>query len=755
MGKFSRKRKNRADSSKDSQAKKKQPMTEEQKAKAAQYRIQQYKNERFERFYKVNNPCKDETELAEMIEIMKTQLPSTFRINRMTGFADQVKAVLENDVFNFAEIEQKNITLEGIKVTRPTPISWYPGGYGWELPLARRKLRKVPELEKFREWIVVQHEMGVINRQEAVSMVPTLLMDIRPHHRCVDLCAAPGSKTQQIIENLHFDAVTNEHHSLPTGYVMANDANYSRAQMLVHQLKRVESANFCVVNHEGQHLPNVKIGPKPEAGVMADQVQVTKEPFDRVLCDVPCTGDGTSRKNPGVWKTWGPQAAMGLHTIQIRIAMRGLEMLKVGGLMVYSTCSLNPVENEAVVVQILKESAGAVEIVDVSDKLPGLKRIPGMTSWKVFDKQMEEYATFDEVPKNFKRKYVKETVFAPKPEEVAQYNLDRCVRILPHFQNTGGFFVTVFRKTGELLKTTPEGTTTSSSSSSCADASPSPQPEIDSKPEATEQTSQFVDESAVDRDLAGNSRKPRPKSDPFGNVIQHGGQALLDNIADFYGLTKDCPLGNVLFRDVNEDEDSKNKQENSDFGAPMKRLYFMPDVMNQVFSYNERQKLRIVCGGMRAFERFRSGKYVHTCHYRVCQEAGWFVLPFMTKQVVRVGAHDFVRFLQTGKQVVPRIQEKDVEYRRQVAACATGCVMVVLTGPVASALSTKPIVASGWKTDACMTVMVSKVEIKSLLALLSQHVDFKAVEAETAARQQRYEEKKAAHEAAQSPESTS
>jgi len=102
-----------------------------------------------------------------------------------------------------------------------------------------------------------------------------------------------------------------------------------------------------------------------------------------ILADVPCSGDGTTRKSPDIWKQFGPDHGFTLHPTQLAIASRGISMLKIGGLLVYSTCSLNPVENEAVVAQLLRSYKGAVELVDAAATLPLLKRRPGISSWKV------------------------------------------------------------------------------------------------------------------------------------------------------------------------------------------------------------------------------------------------------------------------------------------------------------------------------------------------------------------------------------
>lgn len=74
--------------------------------------------------------------------------------------------------------------------------------------------------------------------------------------------------------------------------------------------------------------------------------------FDRILCDVPCSGDGTIRKAPDIWRRWTPGNGNGLHPLQLRIALHACQMLKIGGRLVYSTCTFNPVEDEAVVAEV-------------------------------------------------------------------------------------------------------------------------------------------------------------------------------------------------------------------------------------------------------------------------------------------------------------------------------------------------------------------------------------------------------------------
>ena len=164
--------------------------------------------------------------------------------------------------------------IDGAKVPLPTSIPWYPNDLAWHFSCPRSMLRRSEELAMFQRFLMAQTDDGNISRQEAVSMIPPMFMDAKPGQTILDMCAAPGSKTAQLIE-----AVTPVDDSLPQGLVIANDADYKRAKMLVHQSKRLNSPCIIVTNHDAQRFPSLTVD---------EQGEKTKLEFDRILCDVPC-----------------------------------------------------------------------------------------------------------------------------------------------------------------------------------------------------------------------------------------------------------------------------------------------------------------------------------------------------------------------------------------------------------------------------------------------------------------------------------
>uniref|UniRef100_A0A1Q3EYJ8 tRNA (cytosine(34)-C(5))-methyltransferase n=1 Tax=Culex tarsalis TaxID=7177 RepID=A0A1Q3EYJ8_CULTA len=395
------------------------------------------KNESFEAYYKHLNICKPE-EWDEFMGKMQSNLPVTFRITGSKSQAHTLLKIIKDQFFTeyrraVAEFRESG---EGDVIPEPKCLTWYPNEFAWQLELSRKDIRRSEPLYKLHNFLIAETGSGNISRQEAVSMIPPLVLSVEPHHKVLDMCAAPGSKTAQLIEALHAGG-----DALPTGFVMANDIDNNRCYMLVHQAKRLASASCLVVNADSSVFPSLKV--KNDAG------ELVPLKYDRILCDVPCSGDGTLRKNPDIWTKWNMGHACNLHGLQYRIVKRGAELLEVGGKLVYSTCSLNPIENEAVLHHLLAETGDALEIVEASHLVPTLKHNPGMTYWEPATKDMKFYKSFDEVPDNY-RTVIRPPMFPPAPEEAAKFNLDRCIRVLPHQQNTGGFFIALLEKKRRL-----------------------------------------------------------------------------------------------------------------------------------------------------------------------------------------------------------------------------------------------------------------------------------------------------------------
>lgn len=84
---------------------------------------------------------------------------------------------------------------------------------------------------KLHNFLIAETKVGSISRQEAVSMIPPIILDVQPHHKVLDTCAAPGSKTAQLIEALH----SGEADTLPSGFVIANDV--SSIQKILNMIK--------------------------------------------------------------------------------------------------------------------------------------------------------------------------------------------------------------------------------------------------------------------------------------------------------------------------------------------------------------------------------------------------------------------------------------------------------------------------------------------------------------------------------------
>ncbi|KAL4234994.1 tRNA (cytosine(34)-C(5))-methyltransferase [Mactra antiquata] len=399
-------------------------------AKQADYKLAPKQNAEFETYYQGIGIVPEE-EWDTFMTSLRKPLPTTFRITGSRNQAQELLKIIKGQYFSkFMSRGDGHPTLE------PKSLPWYPDELAWQIDFTKKEIKNDQNLKRLHRFLMSETESGNISRQEAVSMIPPLLLEIEPHHKILDMCAAPGSKTAQLIEMLHND----ENILVPEGFVVANDRDNKRCYLMTHQVKRIQSPNCMIINHDARVLPNM---------ATSDDENPQFVKYDRVLCDVPCSGDGTIRKNPDIWKRWNVNGALNLHGVQKKVLQRGLELLAVGGRLVYSTCSLNPVEDEAVILTLIKQCEGAIELVDVSDKLTGLKYSKGTYSWKVRSRDGTWYETKEQAPEHFNNKW-ETSIYPPIILEAQDAKLERCIRVLPHQQNTGAFFIAVLQKTKEL-----------------------------------------------------------------------------------------------------------------------------------------------------------------------------------------------------------------------------------------------------------------------------------------------------------------
>jgi NOL1/NOP2/sun family putative RNA methylase len=225
---------------------------------------------------------------------------------------------------------------------------------------------------------------GWVYGQEEVSAVPAEVLAPIPGEQVFDPCAAPGSKTTQLA------ALMDD-----TGMIIANDNNLGRLSALRSNAERCGVTNIAVTNGDAR---NFSIKPFTD--------DHTSPYFDRSLVDVPCSCEGTCRKNPTALQEWEYSHVRGIAGVQKGILTRAIEATKPGGTVVYSTCTFAPEENEAVLAHVLESERVNCEMVPFDLPEP-LDSVSGITEWK---------------------------------NESYDPSVTNAHRIYPHLNNTGGFF---------------------------------------------------------------------------------------------------------------------------------------------------------------------------------------------------------------------------------------------------------------------------------------------------------------------------
>jgi len=197
----------------------------------------------------------------------------------------------------------------------------------------------------------VEHLLGYFYVQELSSMLPLLVLKPSPGEFVLDLCASPGSKTTQMAAMME-----------NKGTVIANDIKLDRIKILSANLERCGVMNVVVTRNDGVGLCN-RLGKKGFK-------------FDKILLDVPCSGEGTLRSSPKTFMMWNFKVVKKLSREQKKLFAYALRALKKGGEIVYSTCTHAPEENEAVVDFAVRNFP--VEVIKI--ELP-LRCRPGVLEW--------------------------------------------------------------------------------------------------------------------------------------------------------------------------------------------------------------------------------------------------------------------------------------------------------------------------------------------------------------------------------------
>ncbi|MES1914204.1 MAG: hypothetical protein MHM6MM_006304 [Cercozoa sp. M6MM] len=476
-----------------------------------------------------------------------------------------------------------------------------------------------------------------------------------------------------------------------------------------------------VVNHEAQNVPTpreVQVPGLDGEATEARQVASTVAPrklFDRVLLDVPCSGDGTMRKNVELWRDWTQHNGNALHAVQMRIAMRGVQLLKPGGRLVYSTCSFHPCENEAVVAHLMlraKEELGhELELVDVSAELPGLERAEGLQNWQVQDKDGTWYTSFDQVGDK-ERCVLKATHFPPPTEVTQSLHLERCLRILPHLQDTGGFFVAVLQSKKTVETETAEA----------------PMPTLEafvSQLPCNAPRAARVAASETETDENGEERKRvrkqaysknKPPQDRLIHVASYM-PAEVRRMQAFYGFAPvdSVPQGEGKF-DVSH-LFTRSEQ--------AKRLYVVSESMARVLARPEASALNVLQCGLRAFERYRpkdTSVEDKLPNYRLVQEGLHMLLPHMTKQRAPVPLDD-LRTMMAAPRTQLSMDKLTSQATEAIAALDNGS--IVLEADVPSDVArhfARPLAVVAWKADKVLRLMVSKEDLADLQALLDDYL---------------------------------
>ncbi|HLC88926.1 MAG TPA: RsmB/NOP family class I SAM-dependent RNA methyltransferase [Candidatus Nanoarchaeia archaeon] len=319
---------------------------------------------------------------------MPVQIPTTETIIFKPGFIQRYSPLTDWEEFKRHSLSflRRSIRINTLVTTiKETKLSIEKKGW---------KLTKIPWCKE-GFWIehperrdvgnLLEYHVGKIYVQEAASMIPPLVLNPEPGDLVLDMCAAPGSKTTQMAAMMK-----------NKGIIVANDYKGDRLSSLGINIQRSLVTNTIITLMHGKRFHGFQ--------------------FDKILLDAPCSGTGTIRKSLKTIRIWNPKMVTKIARQQQELIENAFNNLKPGGILVYSTCSLEPEEDEGVVDFLL-------------EKFPNAKVIPAKLSGLKVSSPVLEFDGKEYHP-----------------------SLKHVLRIWPQDNDTEGFFVAKIKKVEKVTK---------------------------------------------------------------------------------------------------------------------------------------------------------------------------------------------------------------------------------------------------------------------------------------------------------------
>jgi len=244
---------------------------------------------------------------ARALNLQPTEAEALLRIPRQQSL--RLNTLIAPSSNTLAELAALNLNI--------VPAPWCDNGYFCDETIGALRDSPLPE-------------QGSVYIQNAASWLPVLALAPQPHEEILDMCAAPGGKTSHLAQMTNNQAI-----------ITANDNSRPRLHKLQRNLERLGVANVTYALHDASRL----------AG------RLPVESFDKILLDAPCSGEGMmTLDDKKAFESWSPAHIKRLQALQKRLIVQAWQLLKPGGTLVYSTCTMAPEENEAVVDYLLRHN---------------------------------------------------------------------------------------------------------------------------------------------------------------------------------------------------------------------------------------------------------------------------------------------------------------------------------------------------------------------------------------------------------------